>query len=221
MGALLYIANNTQPDISASVSILAQKVTNPMKRDWIEVQRVFRYLKNTIDLKLQIKSSPDQSTDHLIAYVDADWGSNLIDRKSNSGYCVFLNGNLMTWSSTKKIKEKKQKCVSLSSTEAEYVALTELTTELEWYTRLLSEIGVNVTPIIFEDNQSCIKLTKNDQLKKRTKHIDTKYHYIRDLVNKNKINIKYLPSEDMIADILTKPLDKIKLRKFRKGLGLI
>ncbi|XP_071052131.1 uncharacterized protein [Onthophagus taurus] len=118
IGALLYLCNNTRPDISASVSILAQQTKGPLNRDWVEVKRVFKYLKETIDLKLKIGYEGDNKTDVVKVYADADWASDLQDRKSNSGDCIFLNNMLVSWQC------KKQQCVSLSSTEAEYTSVS-------------------------------------------------------------------------------------------------
>ncbi|XP_062698389.1 uncharacterized protein LOC134284103 [Aedes albopictus] len=149
VGGLLYVSVNTRPDIAASVSILGRKVSCPSQADWLEAKRVLRYLKHTLDheLILSIKSDP------LTVYVDADWAGDANDRKSTSGYMLQLNGGSIFWSS------KKQTCVSLSSTEAEYIALAVCCQEVQWILRILEDfsVPVNLPITIFEDNQSCIK----------------------------------------------------------------
>ena len=118
IGSLLFLAVNSRPDISVSVSILSRKICDPTEKDWREVKRIFKYLNGTKDLKLTLGNGPDQ--EHLIqGYVDADWGGDRLDRKSNTGYIFFYKGSPISW------KSKKQDCVSLSSTKAELVALSE------------------------------------------------------------------------------------------------
>lgn len=148
----------------------------------------------------------------LIGYADANWAENRDDRKSNSGFVFKLNAGVVCW------RSKKQECVSLSSTEAELIALTEAVKKAIW---LLNEIGQNIKlPItIFEDNESCRKLVYNDNSSNRTKHIPVRWHFIRDYIKKNVIKCD-CASEDMLADILTKPLQKIKIEKFRILLGI-
>lgn len=113
IGGLLYIAVHTRPDIAISTSILAQKSSKPSQQDWIEAKRVLRYLNATIDHKLQLGSTNDT----VQMYVDADWASDVNSRKSNSGLLILLGGGVVAWGS------RKQTCVALSSTEAEFVAL--------------------------------------------------------------------------------------------------
>ncbi|XP_075164053.1 uncharacterized protein LOC142236702 [Haematobia irritans] len=183
IGSLIYLAVNSRPDIAASVSILSQHVSQPMEEDWTEVKRLLKYLKGSRNLKLKLGSNEDLNQG-LIGFVDADWAQNLIDRKSLSGYVFKFNGGCVSWSC------HKQQSVSLSSTEAEYIALAEATQEAIWLRRLLTDFGIQIeTPTeIFEDNQSCIKLVENEKFSRRTKHVDTKYHFIRDSKMKNCLN---------------------------------
>ena len=171
------------------------------------MKRIFRYLNHTKDKKLKLGNAAEQN-EHLIGYVDADWSSDTDDRKSNTGYLFKYLGAPITWSS------RKQTLVTLSSTEAEYVALSEAVKESLWIRRLLRDFNQDIDGpvIIYEDNQSCIKLLQDKKVHPRTKHISTKYHFVRDLYEKNDIAVTYCPSTQMTADLLTKPLGAVKLR---------
>ncbi|XP_075158155.1 uncharacterized protein LOC142231430 [Haematobia irritans] len=156
IGCLLYLSTHTRPDITASVSILSQKTENPSVEDWNEIKRLIKYLKGTSNLALKLSNK--KASDKLYGYVDADWGENKVDRKSNSGYIFYLNGGVISWSC------RKQTCVSLSTAEAEFVALVEGFKEAKWINELLTDMCCNaVIPItIYEDNQSCIKMMVDD-----------------------------------------------------------
>ncbi|CAK9797029.1 Copia protein [Anthophora quadrimaculata] len=214
IGALLYLAVNTRPDISASVAILSQHNQEPTTADWTEAKRVVRYLKSTIHYELRLGQRDAKKG--LIGFADADWAQNRFDRKSNSGYLFKYYGAPISWSC------RKQACVALSSTEAEYVALAEASQEGLWIRRLLEDFTGKVqerTPI-YEDNQSCLKLICNNKFNHRTKHIDTKYHFVKELQVQGIMDYQYCPTEQMTADMLTKPLGRIKLRSIAEGCGL-
>lgn len=191
IGCLLYASVNTRPDISASVSILAQKVAEPTEEDWNELKRVVKYLKGTAELSLTFGGN--NSPMDLIGYADADWGENRIDRKSNTGYIFMLYNNPIIWSC------KKQTCVALSSTEAEFISLSEACKEAVWIRRLLKDfnIPVNDATTIFEDNQSCLKLIHEEKFSARSKHIDIKKFFVKDYIDKGEVNCTYCPTEDM------------------------
>jgi hypothetical protein len=214
IGSLLYISNNTRPDIAASVSILSRKNSCPTQADWVEVKRVLRYLKGTQFYKLQLGNPKENNS--LIGYADADWAGDVVDRKSNTGYVFKYKGSVINWVS------RKQQCVTLSSTEAEYVAVANACQEAIWLQNLLTDFcEPQIKPIVInEDNQSCIKLVNNEKLNSRTKHIDVKVHFVKELANKGEIMIQYCPSECMLADILTKPLQAVKIREFCKLFNL-
>lgn len=211
IGCLLYISVNSRPDICASVSILARRVSDPTQQDWTELKRVFKYLKGTADMKLML-SSVEEKCDIFFGYADADWAENRKERKSNSGYVFKVYGGVISWCC------RKQSCVALSSTEAEFIALAEACQEAIWITRLLSDLNVNnnMPFVIFEDNQSCLKMIEHDKFSNRTKHIDTKYHFVKDYVAKNLVVCKYCPTADMIADLLTKPLSGNRIKYLRE-----
>jgi hypothetical protein len=212
IGGLLYVSVNTRPDIAVTASILGRKVTNPSVADWTEAKRVLKYLKGTKDFGLFLE--PNEII--LECYVDSDWAGDIRDRKSNSGYLFKLGNSLIEW------KSRKQQCVSLSSTEAEYIALAECCQELLWICKLMVAFDVQVKhPIkVNEDNQSCIKIAEKDKFERRSKHIDTKFNYVKDLIKMEKIKLVYCSTSEMLADVLTKPLQSVKIQYFRSKIGI-
>ena len=159
---------------------------------------------------------PNLSKNILTGYADANWAECRIDRKSNSGYIFLLNGGAISWAC------KKQTCVSLSTTEAEFIALSEAAKEAVWIRKILADLDCEQrTPtLIYEDNQSCLSLIKDERLSNRSKHIDTKFFFVKDLIDKGLIICQYCPTEKMLADMMTKPLSKIKLNLHRNNCGL-
>lgn len=213
VGQLLYIAINTRPDISASVSILSQKVSKPSMNDWNELKRIVRYLKGTINLKLRLSNCNEETG--LCGYADANWAECRIDRKSNSGYLFKFCGGTISWSC------RKQTCVALSTAEAEFIALSDAGQEAIWLRRLLKDLGQeSFEAIIYEDNQSCLQMLDSEKFSNRTKHIDTKYHFAKNLSNSGDIQFMYCSSENMIADLLTKPVSRVRIEILRKLCGL-
>lgn len=213
IGMLLFLTTNSRPDIAATVSILSQKVIAPTRKDLCEVKRLVKYLKGTKNLKLSL--SDNTKPEKLIAYTDANWAEDKIDRKSNSGFYCSLGGGAVSWNC------RKQDLVTLSSTEAEYVALSEACKELIWIARLAKEFNVpDEAPKLHIDNQSCIKMVQNDKFSHRTKHIDTKFHHFRDNIEKQLITLHYVETKKNIADMLTKPLGGNKLAELRKLASL-
>lgn len=190
---------------------MAQKVSKPCQADWIELKRVLKYLKGTAELKLALKKC-DFKGKLLYGYSDANWAENKIDRKSNSGHVFLVNGASVCWSS------RKQPIVALSTCEAEFIALSDACRAASWIRRLLIDLKQNLSDstTIFEDNQSCLKLIEEEErLSDRSKHIDTRYHFVKDYVEKGLVKCTYCPTENMLADVLTKALPISKFEKFR------
>jgi hypothetical protein len=182
---------------------------------WQAVKRVFRYLSGTRDHQLTY-GGHDNTTD-VVGYSDADWASNPNDRKSISGYAFLLGGGAITWNS------KKQTVVALSSAEAEYVAEAHAAKEAIWLRQLLNSLGfpqLNPT-IIWADNQAAIKLTQNAVFHSRTKHIDTRLHFLRDKVKDNSIIYEYVPTKQNLADVFTKGLTKETHRSLSEDIGVL
>ena len=215
IGSLNYAAIATRPDLSLAVGMLSQHMVNPGTDHWSGVKRVLRYVKGTLDYGLRFEASPDDSF-ALHGYSDADWAGCNETRKSMSGQ-VFKMGNCtISW------RSRKQSIVALSTTEAEYVAMCEAAQEAVWLRRLLSDIGFTqkAPTVIAEDNQGAICLTQNPKDHSRTKHIDIKFHYIREKVAAKELQVRYCATGDMIADTLTKGLPKPAFEKFRAEMGV-
>ena len=210
VGSLIYLTTCTRPDLSFVVSRLSHYLAEPTEEQWVTVKHVLRYLKGTADKGLTFR----RSTEHLgiKAYSDADWAADTIDRRSTTGYCVSLSENsaLVSW------KAKKQPTVALSTCEAEYMALASTVQECLYLEQLLENMdGYQYTQtVIHEDNQGTIALARNPVNRKRCKHIDIRYHFIRSTVNEGKVNLMYCATDEMVADVMTKPVSKFKLGKF-------
>ena len=165
------------------------------------MKRVLRYLKGTE--KHGILYS-EKGHNECVGFSDADWAGDVNDRKSTTGYLFQKSGGAVTW------KSKKQSCVALSTAEAEYIALSSAAQESVWLKHLTTELRSppKSPTTIFEDNQSAIAMTKNPQFHGRAKHIDIKYHFIREQVNCGNAKLEYCPTEEMTADIFTKGLNR-------------
>lgn len=211
VGSLMYASHGTRPDITYAVGILSKYLEKPGLAHWNALKRVFAYLAGSRDYELQYG---DTSMD-LTGYSDAD-GSMHEDRKAISGYAFLIDGGAVSWSS------KKQEIIALSTTEAEYVATTHASKEALWLRSLIGQLfGHLCEPTtLYGDNQSAIALTKDHQYHARTKHIDIRFHFIRWVISEGKLNLVYCPTEDMIADTLTKALPSAKVKHFAASLGL-
>lgn len=171
---------------------------------WRAAKRVLRYLAGTMDYVLYFNNKGDNSK--ICAYADADWANDLYDRKSYTGFVIKMGGNVVNW------EARKQRCIALSSTESEYLAIGDVCKDICFVRNFLSEIvDKNITAVVYNDNQSAQKLLLvKEYSHKRTKHIDLRYHFVKDLVKQGFITVKYLPTEEMVADVLTKPLSSVK-----------
>lgn len=214
VGSILYLAQCTRPDISFAIGNVSQFNQNPGKAHWNAVKRIFRYLKGTINYKLTYSQD---ITSELCAYCDADWGSNVIDRKSFSGYVFMFHGGPISWST------KKQRTVALSTAEAEYMALSSTCQETLWLTQLRDEITGNKKRVIVIhcDNKSAIDLSNNAIYSARTKHIDIRHHFVRELVRDETIKLEHIETGRMIADNFTKAVTIEKHEYCTKELGIV
>lgn len=206
LGTLMYASIATRFDISYKLNKLAQKLAEPTVRDAKELDRVFKYLAGTKSMGLLFGRRND-STSVVTAYADADWAKDQIDRKSVTGWIAMVNGDPVSWAS------KKQKVVSQSSCEAELYAEAAAINETKWLSGLLGEIGLienesASVPIIYGDNQSTQTLTKNGIKSERTKHVAIKYAYIHDEVFHKRVKLEWVPSNEQLADIMTKCLPR-------------
>ena len=214
VGSLLYLSVCTRPDITYAVSYLSQFNVAHTQEHWQAAKRVLRYLKGTMDIGLTY-SKCEAMNSRLIGFVDADWAGDASDRKSYSGFVFKIGDSVVSWES------RKQKTIALSSTEAEYIAMSEGAKEALHLSALMGELGwPEHTVTIYGDNQSALKLSASEAFHRRTKHVDVRLHHIRDLVKSKTLDFKYMPSKDMPADFLTKSLSSPKVKNCCKILGV-
>ena len=212
VGSLLWLANGTRPDIAFAVNQVARYMEDPGVKHWDAVLRIMQYLKGTQNVGIVFDGSvTPKGTSGYFSYpkadaevfVDADHGTNKDDRRSVTGYVFMLAGAPISWQS------RSQTTVALSSMEAEYMAACAATQESLWLAMLLEQMGIEVSkPIVLkEDNQACIDFSKNPGNHKRSKHIDCRYHFVRERVASGDIVLQWIPTTEQIADIFTKALD--------------
>ena len=214
IGSLLYAAIATRPDIAQAVGVVAKFSSSPNQSHLTAAKRILRYLKGTLNLAIRYQKLEDEE---LIGYTDADWAGDLDNRHSTTGNIFMMGGGPVSWLS------KKQAIVALSTSEAEYVALSFATQEVVWLRKLLITDLKSTSQkptVLMEDNQGAISIAKNPVAHARTKHIDIRYHYIREAVQNGTINLCFCPSENMIADLLTKPLPRGRFTMLRDAMGL-
>lgn len=200
VGSLMYLATWTRPDIAHAASMLSQFNTCYTEEHWQVAKRVLRYLKGISNICLTYGQS-----DTITGYVDADWAGDENDRRSYTGYVFMIGDAAISWES------KKQPTVALSTTEAEYMALAEAAKEAVHRKNILFELfGKEVTINIKTDNQSAMKLVLNPIFQSRTKHISVRHHFVREVYDQGLIDLSYVSTDHMLADILTKAVCKPK-----------
>lgn len=213
VGSLMYAMLGSRPEIAYAVPKVSQYSTNPNSTHWTAVKRIFRYLAGTRNRGLYCSHQGTGA-----GFTDADWAGG-DDRKSIGGYTFLLNGAAICWNS------KKQSTVALSSTEAEYMALTQAVKESIWLLAILQDLGARKHSeelrTINIDNQGSIALARNAQYHARTKHIDIQYHFVREHLEKQHISLTYCATGEMTADIFTKALPQSAFIKHNLNLGLV
>lgn len=201
VGSLLWLSLNTRPDITHAVQQLARFMSNPGMEHWLAAKRVLRYLKGTTTQGISYKKDGNVN---VIGFSDADWGGDEVTYRSTTGYVFVWYGAAISW------RSRLQRVVSLSTAEAEYVALSETSQEAVFIRRVLEDFGVVAGAILInEDNQSAIYIAKDSVFHPRTKHIGIRYHFTRELLVQGEIRLEYCRSAEMVADSMTKPLAKI------------
>ncbi|KAH9793888.1 hypothetical protein KPL71_004697 [Citrus sinensis] len=209
VGSLMYAMVCTRPDISQAVSMVSRYMHDPGKSHWLAVKWILRYLYGTVDVGLLFKKDCGQQ---CVGYCDSDFAGDLDKRRSTTGYIFTLGGGPVSWRSI------LQSTIALSTTEAEYMVATEAVKEAIWLKGLLGDLGViqeNIT--VFCDNQSVIFLAKNQTYHARTKHIDVKYHYVREIIESGVVLLRKIDTKDNPSDMLTKKAHCAELRKERKS----
>lgn len=214
VGCLMYLMLGTRPDICFSINYFSRYQDQASDETWSNIKRILRYLKGTKGVGLVYKRHKNIEP-ILTCFVDADWAGDCYDRKSVTGFVFKIYDSSFLWVT------RKQNCVSLSTTEAELVALCTAVSEVLYIKKLLSDFDLYITNInMYEDNQGCIAIIKNPSNNKRVKHMDLKYNFVCDNFKKGLINISYIDSGNNQADILTKGLPVISFLKFFDLLGL-
>lgn len=212
--ASLRYLTSTRPDIVYAVEILSRFMEKPYQSHLQAAKRILRYLSGTRNHGI-LYSHIDNF--NLFGYTDSDWAGDIETRKSTSGYVFYLGDGVISWSS------KKQQVVALSTAEAEYISVTNGACHAVWLRRMLKELkhGQKTPTTILCDNKSAIALTNNPVFHGRSKHIDIKYHYVRELVKEGEVELQFCSSEEQVADIMTKPLKAESFEKFKEMIGIV
>jgi len=201
IGSLLYLTTS-RPDIQFGVCLCARFQANPKESHFKAAKRILKYLKGT-NVGLWY---PCDSNINLSGFSDSDYVGCKLDRKNTSGTCHLLGSSLISWNS------KKQACVALSTAEAEYIIVGHGCTQIIWLKHQILDYGVRLSKVpLYCDNTSAINLTKNPIQHSKTKHIEIRHHFIRDHVQKGDYEIKFVKTENQLADLFIKPLAKIGL----------
>jgi hypothetical protein len=215
VGALMYLAIVTRPDIAYAVGVLCRFMANPGPEHWKAAKHLLRYVAGTIDFCLLYKLDPNVPN-MFRTFSDADLAGNVDTGRSTTGYVVKMGTGAVSWSS------KLQSIVALSTTEAEFVAAVSAGQESIWMSQFLAELGYNTSgaaPLLM-DNQSAIQVARNPEHHRRMKHLDLRYFWLRNKVVKGHLAPRYIPTAEMAADILTKALARVKVETVREQLGL-
>ncbi|GJR63360.1 retrovirus-related pol polyprotein from transposon TNT 1-94 [Tanacetum coccineum] len=214
VGSLMYLMVCTRPDIAYVVSIVIRYLANPGKNNWETVKWILKYLKGTADVGLVCGRDQGKHVD-VDGFVDANYAKDPDKGRSIIGYVFMVHGCVVSWKAT------LQHVVALSTTEAEYMALTEAVKESIWLKGLLIELGVNLRSVVVNcDNQSAIHLSRNAMFHERTKHINVRYHFIREIVESKEIGVAKIGTKDNAADAFTKVVPGPKFKYCMKILGV-
>jgi len=213
VGALLYLCNCSRPDLAYATNQLCRYMSNARPEHWQAAKRCLRYVQSTSDYGLVYqRTDPPQP---WVAFADADFAGDAQDRKSTSGICFCLASATFAW------RVMKQRCIALSTCEAEIIALNEAAKEATWLMQLAKDFGADFKTItIREDNQAAIALTNGDKFSQRTKHMDVRYFFIKEKIQDGTIKVEYVSTTDQLADMFTKPLPKIVFSRLRDALGV-
>ena len=186
IGCLLYLTAS-RPDIAFCVGVCSRFQSNPKVSHLNAVKRIIKYVGGTCDYRLFYSKESNLS---LASFSYSDWAGNADDRKSITGECFYVVAILVAWMS------KKQNFVSLSTAEAEYIVVGSCCSQLLWMKKFLTDYGISQdTMDVYSDNSSAIDISKNLVQHSKTKHIEIKYHFIRDLVERKIVCLEYIPTE--------------------------
>ncbi|KAM1736212.1 hypothetical protein ACFX12_014589 [Malus domestica] len=204
----------TRSDIAFAVSLVSQFMHSPTMDHLQVVKRILRYLKGSVGRGILMQNNAHT---HILGYTDTDWAGNSLDRKSTTGFCIFVGGNLVSW------KSKKQSVIARSSAEAENRAMATTACELIWLIRLLSDLGFpsSQSMTLMCDNQAAMHIASNPVFHERTKHIEVDCHYICEKVQSKIIQTRYTSSSCQFTDLFTKPLATAVFQGLLSKLGSI
>ncbi|KAM6546496.1 hypothetical protein CsatB_027232 [Cannabis sativa] len=206
VGSLMYCMVCTRPDLAYALSMVSRFISDPGKTHWEAVKWILRYLNGTSNVGLLYRDNGKFETE-IAGYVDSDYAGSIDTRRSITGYAFTVFGGCISW------KLNLQKVVALSTTEAEYMAATEAIKEAIWLRGFTEELGFKGEDITVHcDNQSAIHLMKNPMYHERSKHIDIKLHFIREVITRKEIQIKKIGTKENPADMLTKYVPQAKFR---------
>ncbi|XP_040372964.1 secreted RxLR effector protein 161-like [Rosa chinensis] len=212
VGSLMYITA-TRPDMMFVVSLISRYMARPTELHMQVAKRALRYVKGTMNYGIfYIKGGAEE----LMAFTDSDYAGDVEDRRSTSGYVFLMGAGAVAWSS------RKQPLVALSTTESEFVAAATCACQGVWMRRILKKLGYSQEgcTIVKCDNSSAIKLSKNPIMHGRSKHIDVRFHFLRDLTKDGVVELVHCGTQDQVADLMTKPLKLDAFLKLRKLLGV-
>ena len=211
VGSLLYAVMVTRLDMAFSVQRLGRHLQASGPEHLVAAKRALRYLVGTTTLGIRYTGTGGASDIIPVCFCDADYGEDRDTRRSTTAYVVMIAGGAVSWGS------RLQPTVALSSTEAEYMATCAAVQEVMCLRQFFADIGFDQkeATTIHQDNQACIALSSNPIYQKRTKHIDIRYHYIREKVEDGEVVLVHVPSERQLADLLTKPLPRVRLAMLR------
>ncbi len=203
VGSLLFLTNCTRPDIAFAVGMVCRAMADPQLEDWRRVKRIFRYLAGSSSLGLHFKHSSLVASGKpiLFGFSDSDWAGDKEGRRSTSGWICYVAGCPVSWAS------RKQTVVALSTMEAEYIALASVAREMISLRSLLRELGLPIENAkVLVDNSPAVFLAENPTTTPKSKHIDIRFHFLRDLISKQLLSLQWIPSKEQVADIFTKYL---------------
>ncbi|SYW82245.1 uncharacterized protein UHO2_00730 [Ustilago hordei] len=217
VGQLLWVSNTAQPDIAFAVGVLSRYMSIPIDSAWKAAIHVVKYLNQTNEYQLHLGGETNKHSDTpVMMYTDANWASDPTNgRRSTLGLITYVYGCPVSW------KSHVQKCVALSAVEAEFVAASEVVRETLFFSYLLWDLEItDVWPVLYTDSQGCIQVSKDPAKHWKLKHIDTRYHFIRNHVQEGDVAIKYVGTANNIADVLTKPLQGLNTSQLARMIGL-
>jgi len=213
VGSLMYALTCTRPDIGNAVGNVAKYCAKYNKQHWMAAKRIVKYLKTTSHYGIMFNGKEKKA---LCGHADANWAADLDSRRSTTEYIFLLNDSVISW------RSQRQATVATSTTESEYMALYGATQEMIWLKKLLADLKYtsDEPTTMHQDSQGCIALATNPVYQTRTKHIDIKYYFIRDVIKCNRMVLKYTCSEDMLADGMTNDLSRQKHELLIKKLHM-